>query len=137
MGARRWTLGIAVFVVGVAVPRHAAAQQIRVESVARPWRTLDFGKPRTPPVVTADVVKPLMPHPGAHTILGAAPERSLESDKSPAACGPALRAAHTGPKWFAPSLPPLPEVQPLNWPVFGHRSQPLPPERVATSCKGS
>jgi hypothetical protein len=141
MTTRTVIIGLAFAAIGIGVAKTAAAQDVRFEGRARtalswPWRNLDFGKPKSAPAASHDTGRVsqavLMPHRGAQ----AATDASLLLSTPPAGqtqgCAPASRPTHSGPGWFAPSLPPLPSV-PLAQPIFGHHSQPIPV--IVPSCK--
>ena len=139
MRTRTLFVGFGILAIGVCVPATAAAQQIRVESPAQPWRALDFGKPKTTAASNVghgknELREPLLPHVSSHVPFHELFRRSTESETESATCAATWRHTHSGPNWFAPSLPPLPAVQPVL-PIFGHHQRSPLLEPVASPCK--
>jgi len=145
MAARAGGVGLVILAIGICLPAMAAAQGIRIEgravsALTRPWRSLDFGKPKAPPVARQDqsrAAEPMLPHHGVHAVSDSPLWHSIAPTSHPEMCAAEIRAAHSGPGWFAPSLPPLPEVQSVQPGLLGHHArQALPETPAAPSCRG-
>jgi hypothetical protein len=145
--------GLTLCVFGLAIPLAAHGQELHpctpvapglrcAQPLSHPWGGLDFGAPRRVADALPDASR-LGPMGREATILSphglshgpSQDARRIPMTPAQAACATVARRSHQGPAWFAPALPQLPAVQPVQPIGHGHRISPALPVAPAASCR--